>query len=298
MRAVKQFAVDMGTANAAIYAKGAGVVLREPSVAAAGSAEPVRPIRYGVIADFNYATDMLGLFLRQAGMRGGAMRGNEALFTVPCGATEVERRAVFGAALGAGVKSVHTIAQPMAAAVGAGLAVGEDTGCMVAVIGAGVSEAAVISRGDIVVSRSVYTAGNDLDEAIIRHIKKKHGLRIDKPTAEDIKIQIGSASPCRDEAEMSIQGITITAEEIRGALSAPLDRIVQAMEAVLDEAPREYRADIARTGITLTGGGALLPGLAELAAQETGIPAHVAKDAADCVINGAGKCLEALKNYK
>jgi len=278
----------LGTANTAIYAKDVGIVLREPSMIAGAS-----PLRRGAIADFSLATDMLKLFLGQSGIRNSVVRRSEVLFCVPCGATEVERRAVFGAAKGAGVKEVCIIAQPMAAAVGAGLAVGEADGCMVVDIGAGTCEAAVISLGDIVVSRSTFAAGNCFDDAIIAHIRKRYGLRIDKTTAEDIKIRIGSAFPCQYEDTMSVQGHEITAGEIRQAFAVPLAQILEAIEAVLDETPPEYKAGIARTGITLTGGGALLRGLKDFIARETGIPVRVAKDAPDCVINGAGQCLAA-----
>jgi len=278
----RQFAVDLGTAKTAVYAKDAGIVLREPSMI-----EGVHPLQRGVIADYNLATDMLRLFLRWSGMR----RRGEVLFCVPSGATEVEKRAVYGAAIGAGVKTVRTIAQPMAAAIGAGLAVGEATGCMVVNIGAGVSEAAVISLGDIVASRSTFMAGNSFDEAIISALRKKHNLCIDQNAAEDIKRRIGAAFPCQDGETISVQGQDVTAGEIRQAFAIPLNQILTIIDAALEKASPEHRARIALDGITLTGGGALLRGLKDFIAQETGIPAYVAENAPDCAINGAGKCL-------
>ena len=319
----RQFAVDLGTAKTAVYAKDVGIVLREPSVIAVdrqsnpqrvvavgngalnpalGAAALAHPLRHGAISEFNLTVDMLKFFLRQSGMRSSMVRRGEVLIAVPSGTTEVERRAVFGAAMGAGAKTVLTIEQPMAAAIGAGLAVSEAAGCMVVDIGAGISEAAVISRGEVITSQSIFTAGDSFDNAIITYVKKKHGLLIGKNTAEDMKIQIGSAFPCQDEAAMNIQGrdlmsglprsADITAGEIRQAFAVPLDQILEAIGAAREKTPPEYTAGIARDGITLTGGGALLRGLDALIAQENGIPARVAKDAPDCVVNGAGQCLQ------
>ena len=221
---------------------------------------------------------------------------------IPSGVTEVERRAVDEAARQAGAKDVELIAEPMAAAIGAGLQVEEAAGCMVVDIGGGTSEVAVISLGDIVTSCSVRTAGDDFDEAIISYIKKKYNLLIGERTAEDIKIRLGSAFPYDEEESMDVKGrnlvdglpknITVTSEEIRESLADPVSAIVDAIRSTLERTPPELSADIINNGIMLTGGGALLRGLDVLINRETGMPVHVAEDPLDCVVMGTGKCLD------
>jgi len=323
----KQFAVDLGTASTTIYAKDVGIVLREPSVIAVdrqpdpqrviavgrqtnpahGSAVLVHPLQRGAISDFNLAADMLKFFLQQAGMRSSMVTRNEIMIGLPKGATEVDRRAVFATAKATGAKNVLWIEQPMAAAIGAGLAVAEVTGCMVVDIGAGISETAVISLGEIVASRSIFTAGSSFDDAIIAYIKNRYSLLIDENAAEGIKINIGSAFPYQGEAAMSIQGrgamnglpgsADVTAAEIRQALAIPLSQILEAVSATLRETPPEHVASISRDGIALTGGGALLRGLDVWLAQELQMPVRVAKDAPDCVANGAGSAVDNMHLY-
>jgi rod shape-determining protein MreB len=221
---------------------------------------------------------------------------------IPSGVTEVERRAVDEAVRSAGAKYVETIAEPMAAAIGAGLRVDEAAGCMVVDIGGGTSEVAVISLGDIVTSCSVRTAGDDFDEAIISYIKKKYNLLIGERTAEDIKINLGSAFPCGEEMEMEVKGrnqldglpknITVSSSEIREALADPVNAIVNAIRYTLENTPPELAADIIDNGIMLTGGGALLRALDQIISRETGIPVHIAENPMDCVVIGTGKCLD------
>jgi len=322
--------IDLGTANTLVCMKGKGIVIREPSVVAVdqksspprvvavgaqakemigrtpGSIVAVRPLKDGVIADFNITADMLKAFIRRALSSSPFARAN-VLICIPSGVTEVERRAVFAAAKGAGAKDVHLIEEPMAAAIGAGLPVGEATGSMVVDIGGGTSEVAVISLGDVVTSRSTRTAGDNFDDAIIAYIKKKYNLLIGERTAEDVKVNIGSAFPYENEGAMTIKGrnlmdglpkhVDVTAEEIREALADPVNQILDAIRATLERTPPELAADIIDHGITLTGGGALLRGLDKLISAETKIPVHVAENALDCVVDGCGLCLENAKLY-
>jgi rod shape-determining protein MreB len=315
--------IDLGTANTLVYVKGKGIVMREPSVVAwdvkddivlavgseakemigrtPGSISAVRPLKDGVIADFDITSAMLRHFIKQA-MRSSFMSRPRVIVCIPSGVTEVERRAVDEAARNAGAKDVELIAEPMAAAIGAGLSVEEAAGCMVVDIGGGTSEVAVISLGDIVTSCSVRTAGDDFDEAIISYIKKKYNLLIGERTAEDIKIKIGSAFPYEGEETLEVKGrnlvdglpknITVSSDEIREALADPVSSIVDAIRSTLERTPPELSADIIDNGIMLTGGGALLRGLDVLVCRETGMPVHVAEDPLDCVVNGTGKCLD------
>jgi len=314
--------IDLGTANTLVFVKDKGIVIREPSVVAVdtkanrvvavgtdakqmigrtpGSIVAVRPLKDGVIADFNITADMLKEFIRRA-MTKSVGRAN-VLICIPSGVTEVEKRAVYGAAKGAGAREVHTIEEPMAAAIGAGLPVGEPTGSMVVDIGGGTSEVAVISLGDVVTSRSTRVAGDNFDEAIIAYIKKKYNLLVGERTAEDIKVKIGSAFPYEGEGTMVIKGrnlmdglpkhVEITAEEIREALADPVNQILDAIRATLERTPPELAADIIDHGIMLTGGGALLRGIDHLISSETKIPVHIAENALDCVVDGCGLCLE------
>jgi len=316
--------IDLGTANTLVFVKNKGIVIREPSVVAVdqkanpprvvavgtqakemigrtpGSIIAVRPLKDGVIADFNITADMLKEFIRRA-MNNSFGRAN-VLICIPSGVTEVEKRAVYGAAKGAGAKQVNTIEEPMAAAIGAGLPVSEPTGSMVVDIGGGTSEVAVISLGDVVTSRSARVAGDNFDDAIIAYIKKKYNLLVGERTAEDIKIKIGSAFPYEGEGTMVIKGrnlmdglpkhVEVTAEEIREALADPVNLILDAIRATLERTPPELAADIIDHGIMLTGGGALLRGIDQLISSETKIPVYIAENALDCVVDGCGLCLE------
>lgn len=319
----RDIGIDLGTANTLVYVKGKGIVMREPSVVAVevktdtvmavgteakemigrtpGSISAMRPLKDGVIADFDVTAEMLKHFIRKTAHSSFFSRPR-VMVCIPSGVTEVERRAVDEAARSAGAKDVELIVEPMAAAIGAGLRVGDAAGCMVVDIGGGTSEVAVISLDDIVTSCSVRTAGDDFDEAIVSYIKKKYNLLIGERTAEKIKISIGSAFPGQEESSMEVKGrnlldglpknITVSSEEIREALADPVGAIVDAIRSTLENTPPELSADIIDNGIMLTGGGALLRGLDVLINRETGMPVHVAEDPLDCVVNGTGKCLD------
>lgn len=317
--------IDLGTANTLVFVKGKGIVTREPSVVAVdvrsnpnrvvavgieakemigrtpGSIIAVRPLKDGVIADFDITSDMLKEFIRHA-TSGSPFNRARVMICIPSGVTEVEKRAVHDAARSAGAKYVSLIDEPMAAAIGAGLPVSEATGSMVVDIGGGTSEVAVISLGDIVTSRSARIAGDNFDEAIISYIKKKYNLLVGERTAEEIKIRIGSAYPYEGEGTMDVKGrnlmdglpknIEVSSEEIREALADPVNQILDAIRATLEKTPPELSADIIDHGIMLTGGGALLRGLDRLIAVETKMPVHVAENPLDCVVDGTGMCLE------
>lgn len=321
----KDIGIDLGTANTLVFMKGKGIVMREPSVVAVdvrsdtvlavgthakemigrtpGSIVAVRPMKDGVIADFDITATMLKHFIRQA-VKSTSFSKPHIIICIPSGVTEVERRAVEDAARQAGASYVELIEEPMAAAIGAGLPVSEPTGSMVVDIGGGTSEVAVISLGDIVTSCSVRCAGDKFDESIISYVKKKYNLLIGERTAEDIKIKIGSAFPTEDNegASVEIKGrnlvdglpknVTISAAEVREALGDSLSLIIDAIKSTLEKTPPELSADIIDHGIMLTGGGALLRGLDKLVEQETGMPVHVAENPLDCVVNGTGKRLE------
>lgn len=322
----KDIGIDLGTANTLVYMRGKGIIIREPSVVAVdvkmdrvryvgqeakdvigrtpGSIVAVRPLKDGVIADFDMTTSMLQEFIRKA-LKGRAFAGSRVrvIICIPSGVTAVERRAVKEATQNAGAKRVSIIEEPMAAAIGAGLPVADPTGSMIVDIGGGTSEVAVISLGGIVTSRSVRVAGDDFDSSIINYIKKKYNLLIGERTAENIKIAIGSAYPYADnEPSMDIKGrnllnglpenITVTSEEIREALSEPLSHVIEAIKVTLEKTPPELAADIIDQGIMLAGGGALLKGLDLLIHAETGMPVKVAERPLDCVADGTGKVLE------
>ena len=322
----KDIGIDLGTANTLVYMRGKGIIIREPSVVAVdvkmdrvryvgqeakdvigrtpGSIVAARPLKDGVIADFDMTTSMLQEFIRKA-LKGRAFAGSRVrvIICIPSGVTAVERRAVKEATQNAGAKRVSIIEEPMAAAIGAGLPVAEPTGSMIVDIGGGTSEVAVISLGGIVTSRSVRVAGDEFDSSIINYIKKKYNLLIGERTAENIKIAIGSAYPYSDnEPSMDIKGrnllnglpenITITSEEIREALSEPLSHVIEAIKVTLEKTPPELAADIIDQGIMLAGGGALLKGLDLLIHSETGMPVKVAERPLDCVADGTGKVLE------
>ena len=319
----RDIGVDLGTANTLVCVKGKGIIMREPSVVAydvrndavravgkeakemigrtPGSIVAVRPLKDGVIADFDVTTAMLKRFINVA-LKGSFFSRIRMVICIPAGVTEVESRAVYDAAKQAGAYDIDLIEEPMAAAVGAGLPVHEATGNMIVDIGGGTSEIAVISLGDIVTAQSLRIAGDDLDEAIINHMRKKHNLLIGERTAEQIKIDIGSAKEYENETSIEIKGrnvvdglpknVTITSAEIRDALIDPITQIIDAIRTTLEKTPPELSADIIDSGITLTGGTALLRGLAKLIAEETGMPVSVAANPLDCVVRGAEKRLE------
>ena len=319
----RDIGVDLGTANTLVCVKGKGIIMREPSVVAydirndavravgkeakemigrtPGSIVAVRPLKDGVIADFDVTAAMLKRFVNEA-LKGSLFSRVRMVICIPTGVTEVESRAVFDAAKQAGAYDIDLIEEPMAAAVGAGLPVQEATGNMVVDIGGGTSEIAVISLGDIVTSQSLRIAGDDLDEAIINYMRKKHNLLIGERTAEQIKIDIGSAKPYENETSIEIKGrnvvdglpknVTITSAEVRDAMVDPVSQIIDAIRSTLEKTPPELAADIIDSGITLTGGTALLRGLAELIAEETGMPVSIAANPLDCVVMGTAKRLE------
>ncbi len=324
----RDIGIDLGTANTLMCIKGKGIVMREPSVVAydvrndavravgteakemigrtPGSIVAVRPLKDGVIADFDVTAAMLKRFIRQA-LKGSFFSRVRVVICTPAGVTEVESRAVYDAAKLAGATEVDLIEEPMAAAVGAGLPVMDATGNMVVDIGGGTSEVAVISLGDIVTAQSIRTAGDDLDAAIINFIRKKHNLLIGERTAEQIKIEIGSALPYEGERSIEIKGrnlvdglpknVMVSAEEVREAITEPIMRIVDAIKLTLEKTPPELAADIIDTGVTLTGGGALLRGLSQLIADEIGMPVTVAANPLDCVVLGTAKRLEAGSGF-
>lgn len=317
--------IDLGTANSVVFVKGKGIVMREPSVVAVnekhnpptvvavgneakemigrtpGSITAVRPLKDGVIADFEITSDMLKEFIKKVIKRSPFSRAR-VLICVPSGITEVERKAVHDAARIAGAKYTSLIYEPLAAARGAGLPIADAVGNMVISIGGGTTEVAVISYRDIVTSKSIRVAGDKFDEAIIEYIRKKHNMLIGERTAEDIKIKIGSAMSYDGEGAMDVRGrnlvdglpknIEVTSEDIREALSEPLGQILETIRATLEKTPPELLADIVDNGIMLTGGGALLRKIDTLISEETKIPVHVAPDALDCVAIGMGYCLE------
>ena len=318
----KDVGIDLGTANTLVYMKGKGIIMREPSVVAVdtktdevrcvggeakavigrtpGSIVAVRPLKDGVIADFDITTNMLENFLKKA--CGNSMFSRpRVVICIPSGVTEVERRAVREATLKAGARQVSVIEEPMAAAIGAGLPISEPTGSMIVDSG-GTAEIAVISLGGIVASRSVRMAGDMFDQAIIAFIKRKYNLLIGERTAEQIKIEIGSAYVLDPELTMEIKGrnlvdglpknIVVHSEDVRAALLECLEKITSAIKETLERTPPELSADIIDRGITLTGGGALLRGLDQLIQSETGIDVHVAEDPLDCVAKGAGAVLD------
>lgn len=317
--------IDLGTANTVVYLKGKGIVTREPSVVAVnektdpptvvavgneakgmigrtpGSITAVRPLKNGVIADFEITSEMLKEFIKKAIKRSPFSRAR-VLICVPSGITEVERKAVHDAARNAGAKYASLIQEPLAAAMGAGLPITEAVGSMIVDIGGGTTEVAVISYRDIVTAKSIRVAGDDFDEAIIEYIRKKHNVLIGERTAEEIKMKIGSAYAYDGEGAMDVRGrslidglpknIEISSEEVREALGEPLSHILETIRSTLEKTPPELLADIVDNGIMLSGGGALLRELDKLISEETKIPVHVAAEPLECVAMGMGYCLE------
>ncbi len=321
----KDIGIDLGTANTLVYMKNKGIVMREPSVVAIDantqrvlavgtqaremigrtpdSIEAVRPLKDGVIAEFDITAAMLEHFIRRV-IRGAGFSKPRIVICIPTGCTEVERRAVEDAVHQAGAGQTELIEEPMAAAIGAGMPVEEPRGSMVVDIGGGTSEVAVISLDDIVTACSVRVAGDKFDEAIMQYIKKKYNLLIGERTAEDIKLQLGSAYPYEGEGRMTIKGrnlldglpkdVEISAPEVRDALADPLSVIIDAIRTTLEQCPPELSADIIDNGIMLTGGGSMLRGLELLVARETGMPVHTAERPLECVAEGAGKRIDTL----
>ncbi|WP_110953364.1 rod shape-determining protein [Anaerosinus massiliensis] len=321
--------IDLGTANTLVHVKGKGIVIREPSVVAIqrdtgdvlavgeeakqmigrtpGNIVAVRPLKDGVIADFDITQAMIKYFIAKA-MNTKSFVRPRLLVGVPSGITEVEKRAVIDASIQAGAREAYLIEEPMAAAIGAGLPVHDPTGNMVVDIGGGTTEIAVISLGGIVTSRSIRIGGDEMDASIVHYIKRTYNLMIGERTAEEIKITIGSAIVPSGDPEMDIRGrglvsglpktITIKASEIRDALKDPVQKIIDAVKSTLEKTPPELAADIMDHGIMMTGGGALLRDLNVLLSKETGMPVHIAEDALSCVGEGTGKSLESIDLLK
>jgi rod shape-determining protein MreB len=321
----RDMGIDLGTANTLVYVSGKGIVLQEPSVVAIdqdlkiplavgeeakkmlgrtpGNVIALRPLRDGVIADFDTAELMLKTFIRRV-HEGRSLVSPRIIIGIPSGVTGVERRAVIEAATQAGAREVRLIDEPIAAAIGAGLPVAEATGNMIIDIGGGTTEVAVLSLQGTVISESVRVAGDELNEAIVQYMKKVHNLVIGERTAEEIKIQVGSAYPTPedDDVMMEVRGlhllsglprtVTIKGPEIRESMSEPLSVIVEAVKRTLERTPPELAADIIDRGIMLAGGGALMKGLDTLISHETGIVTHVAADPLSCVVLGTGRVLE------
>jgi rod shape-determining protein MreB len=319
----RDMAVDLGTANTLVYVRGRGVVLNEPSVVAINQASggilavgaeakkmigrtpgnivAIRPLKDGVIADFDTTERMLRYFIQKVHKRRHLAKPR-IVVCVPSGITGVEQRAVKDAGYAAGARKVYIIEEPMAAAIGSGLPVHEPTGNMVVDIGGGTTEVAVISLGGIVTAQSIRIGGDELDNAIIQYVKKEYSLLLGERTSEEIKMAIGSAFPIPDEPHAEIRGrdlvsglpktIVVSAEEIRKALEEPVNQIVDAVKTTLDKCPPELSGDIMDRGIVLTGGGALLKGLDERLKHETGMPILIADNPLDSVALGSGKCVE------
>ncbi len=322
-------AIDLGTANSIVYVGGEGIIMNEPTVVAVslddekvlavgnqaremlgrtpGNIKASRPMRDGVIADYRVTEAMLRYFLTKAAGRGAFFKP-EVMISVPVGVTQVERRAVLGATIAAGARTAYLIEEPLAAAIGAGIPIGEPSGNMILDMGGGAAEAAVLSLGGIVVSKSVRTAGNKLDEAIASFVRRKHNLVIGDQTAEAVKIAIGSATLTHRDEKMEVKGrdsvtglprtIVLTPDEVTEALSTPLGQIVTMIKRVLEEVPPELSSDIIDKGIVMSGGTALLKNFDKLITAMTGVPAFVAEDPLLCVARGTGIVLEDLETYK
>src|ERR671930_684428 len=318
----RDMAIDLGTANTLVYVRGRGIVVSEPSVVAmdtnTGAVHAVgsdakrmigrtpatisatRPLRHGVIADFEVTEQMLRYFIRR--VHQSRFAHPRLVMCAPSGVTDVEKRAVVEASLSAGARRVHLIEEPIAAAIGAGLEIDEPVGNMVVDVGGGTTEVAVISLGGIVVAESIRTGGYELDDAIASYIKREHGLAIGQQTAEDIKWSVGSALPMQGLGEAEVRGrdlvsglpktVTLGADEVRGALAAPLDEIIDAVRNTLERTPPELASDIAERGILLAGGGVLLQGFDQRVREETGMPANLADSPLTCVVVGSGRSLE------
>jgi rod shape-determining protein MreB and related proteins len=327
-------AIDLGTANTLIYVRGKGIVLDEPSVVAIrheggpngkktiqavgteakamlgkvpGNIEAIRPMKDGVIADFTVTEQMLKQFIKKVHDNKLFSPSPRIIICVPCGSTQVERRAIRESAVGAGAGQVYLIEEPMAAAIGADMPVAEATGSMVVDIGGGTTEVGVISLGGMVYAGSVRVGGDKFDEAIINYIRRNYGMLVGEMTAETIKKEIGSAFPGSEVREMEVKGrnlaegiprsFTISSNEILEALTEPLNQIVSAVKTALEQTPPELGADIAEKGMVITGGGALLRDLDRLLMEETGLPVIVAEDPLTCVVRGSGRALEKMERF-
>ncbi len=328
-RFTRDMGIDLGTANTLVYVRREGIVLREPSVVAKrvdggevlavgneakkmigrtpGDIVATRPLRDGVIADFDTTVAMLRYFIRN-GVRGRSFLRPRVVVGIPSGVTEVEKRAVIDATRQAGAREAYLIEQPMAAAIGAGLPVSEPVGSMVVDIGGGTTEVAVIALGGIVTARSLRIAGDEMDEAIIQYARKAYNLLIGERTAEDIKIAVGSAFPQPEEQTIEVRGrdlvsglprtVRMTSTEIREAIAEPIAGIVEAVKMTLERTPPELAADIVDRGIVMAGGGSLLRGLDRLLAEETGMPVTLTDDPLSSVALGTGRALEELETLK
>jgi rod shape-determining protein MreB len=325
-------AIDLGTANTLIYVRGKGIVLDEPSVVAIrqeggpngkkviqevglaakqmlgrtpGNITAIRPMKDGVIADFTVTEQMLKHFIKKVHDSRLFKPSPRIIICVPCGSTQVERRAIRESAIGAGASRVFLIEEPMAAAIGADLPVGEATGSMVVDVGGGTTEVGVVALGGLVYKGSVRVGGDKFDEAIINYIRRNYGMLIGETTAEQIKKDIGSAFPGSEVREKEVKGrnlaegiprsFTISSNEILEALTDPLNSIVSAVKSALEQTPPELAADIAEKGMVLTGGGALLRDIDRLLMEETGLPVIIAEDPLTCVVRGSGKALEKME---
>jgi len=318
--------IDLGTATTLVYLKGQGIVLCEPSVVGIqagtsrvlavgeeakrmlgrtpGNIVAIRPMRHGVIADFEITEGMLRYFIKKVHNRRILARPRMVI-AIPSGITEVEKRAVHDSAMHAGARKVHLVEEPIAAAIGVGLPIQEPAGNMVIDIGGGTTEIAVISLGGIVFSKSIRIGGDEMDEAIINYLKKTYNLMIGERTAENIKIKIASAYPMEEELTMEVRGrdlvaglpktVTISSEEIRESLNETVAQILEAIRITLERTPPELSADLIERGIILAGGGALLKGLDKLIQEETGLPVHLAEDPLTAVALGTGKALGELR---
>ncbi len=325
----KDIGIDLGTANTLVHLKSKGIVVNEPSVVAInkesgqvlavgdeakqmlgrtpGNIVAIRPLKDGVIADFDVTQAMLKYFIKKAYPGNGFIKPR-VIVCVPSGVTEVEKRAVEEATVQAGAREVYLIEEPMAAAIGANLPVETATGSMVVDIGGGTSEVAVISLGGIVTSVSLRIAGDEFDNAIIGYIKKMFNLMTGERTAESIKIQIGSAYPVYEEQTMEVKGrdlmtglpktIVISSDDVREALKEPVEAIINAIKSTLEKTPPELSSDIMDRGITLTGGGALLRGLDKLIESQTGMPVNIAGTPLNCVVMGTGKVLDEIETLR
>jgi len=327
-------AIDLGTANTLIYVRGRGIVLDEPSVVSIrqesgpnakktiqavgkeaklmlgktpGNIIAIRPMKDGVIADFTVTEQMLKQFIKKVHDNKLFSPSPRIIICVPCGSTQVERRAIRESAIGAGAGQVYLIEEPMAAAIGADMPVAEATGSMVVDVGGGTTEVGVISLGGMVYSGSVRVGGDKFDEAIINYIRRNYGMLIGDATAEMIKKEIGSAFPGSEVREIDVKGrnlaegiprsFTISSNEILEALTEPLNQIVSSVKSALEQTPPELGADIAEKGMVITGGGALLRDLDRLLMEETGLPVIVAEDPLTCVVRGSGKALEQIEHF-
>ncbi|MEW6081464.1 MAG: rod shape-determining protein [Bacillota bacterium] len=328
----RDMGIDLGTANTLVHVKGRGVVLHEPSVVAIqkdtgavlavgaeakrmigrtpGNIVAIRPMKDGVIADFDITQTMLRYFIQKAHIRRLPVKPR-VVVAVPSGVTEVEKRAVIDAALQAGAREAYLIEEPMAAAIGAGLPVHEPTGNMVVDVGGGTTEVAIVSLGGIVTCKSIRIAGDEMDEAITSYVKRSYNMMIGERTAEDIKVGLGSAYLEKDEQRsetMDVRGrdlvtglpktLSLTAEEIQEALQDPIGAIMEAIKVTLERTPPELAADIMDKGIVVTGGGSLLRGFDRLVSEETGMPVHLSEEPLLCVVKGTGKVLEELDTLK